>query len=186
MADNRVYVVGSSKCNLQTHLLLGLAVVWLHFQDPLETAAGGHGVSKQQVALALPQMALWASHSEVHRVTTAPHSYPSGNHGQDTMQRYICDKFVFHFGETSTFLRRNLPSGKSCRGARLADSPPALLCTDTASLTWRPGSHNNLDSLDTCLHLKRQGRVSFGSICNAPSATWTMSRVLAKLPMALV
>lgn len=52
------------KFKVQTHLLLGLAVVWLHLQDPLETAAGSQGVSKQQVALALPQMALWGSDSK--------------------------------------------------------------------------------------------------------------------------
>ena len=42
-----------------THLLLGLAVVWLQLQNPLETAAGSHSVAKGQVALALSQMALW-------------------------------------------------------------------------------------------------------------------------------
>lgn len=41
-----------------THLLLGLAVVRLELQNPLETAAGSHSIAKGQVALALSQMAL--------------------------------------------------------------------------------------------------------------------------------
>lgn len=111
---------GIIKCNLQTHLLLGLAVVWLHFQDPLETAAGSHGVSKQQVALALPQMALWVSDSEVHRVMTASHSYPSGNHSQDTMQQYICDKLF------STLVKHQRPSGTTCLQKRVVEAHSLL------------------------------------------------------------
>ena len=36
-----------------THLLLGLAVVWLQLQNLLETTAGSHCIAEGQVALAL-------------------------------------------------------------------------------------------------------------------------------------
>lgn len=53
-------VVGSGSVNPRSaHLLLGLAVVGLQLQNPLETAAGSHSIAKGQVALALSQMALW-------------------------------------------------------------------------------------------------------------------------------
>lgn len=58
--DNHVRVVRSRSVKLrQTHLLLGLAVVRLQLQNPLETAAGSHSIAKGHVALALSQMALW-------------------------------------------------------------------------------------------------------------------------------
>lgn len=73
---------------LQTHLLLGLAVVWLHLQNPLEAAAGSHGVSKQQVALALSQMALWVRDLEVQQVMTSLNSYPFRNQLDAVRQSY--------------------------------------------------------------------------------------------------
>lgn len=70
LADNHMQVISSCFVKLsKTHLLLGLAVVRLQLQDPLETAAGCHSISKRQVAFTLPQMALWvtlkSSHPEV-------------------------------------------------------------------------------------------------------------------------
>lgn len=75
-------------------------------------------------------------------------------------------------------LWHHLPSKKSYRVAQLADNPPKLLCTDKASLTWQPGSHNNLDSLDTYLDLKRQGQSSQSHISSRVNvqhiiSTWT-------------
>lgn len=55
-----------------THLLLGLAVIWLQLQNPLETAAGCHGVAKGQVALALSQMALWVKYVQLVKLNNIP------------------------------------------------------------------------------------------------------------------
>lgn len=93
---------GIIKFKLQTHLLLGLAAVWLHFQDPLETAASSHGVSKQQVALALPQMALWVSDSEVHQVMTALRCDPSGNQTQSDSTSVLTRATVENHGQANT------------------------------------------------------------------------------------
>lgn len=69
IVDNGVEIVRA--CSLTqrpTHLLLGLAVVWLQLQNLLETAAGSHGIAQRQVTLALSQMALWAEHLTFHKL----------------------------------------------------------------------------------------------------------------------
>lgn len=90
IADNHVYVVGPRAVGpkLQTDLLLGLAVVWLHLQNPLEAAAGSHGVSKRQVALALSQVALWVRDLEVQQAMTSLNSYPFRNQLEAVRQSF--------------------------------------------------------------------------------------------------
>lgn len=90
-------------------------------------------------------------------------------------KKTLCQINFFHCGEMLLLLWHHLPSKKRYRVAQLADNPPKLLCTDKASLTWQPGSHNNLDSLDTYLDLKRQGQSSQSHISSRVNLQHTIS-----------